>query len=62
MDSRDSRGRGAAAGYGSHVTWWQTALRGADRRELPLVAALAALLVADGLYRAEGEFTLAADS
>ena len=36
---------------------WQTALAGADRRELPLVAGLAALLVIDGLASDEAEFT-----
>lgn len=42
------------------MSWWRTALDEADRRELPLVAGLAALFVADGLIRAEGVFSPAA--
>jgi signal transduction histidine kinase len=42
------------------MTRLQTALREADRREVPLVAGLAAALMADGLYGAEGDFTAAA--
>src|SRR4051794_31899532 len=46
--------------YGESMMWPRKVLRGADRRELLLVAILATVLVADGLYRAEGEFGVAA--
>ena len=42
------------------MTLWQKALNGADPRELPLVAGLAALLLLDGLLSGEGEFTILA--
>ncbi len=40
------------------MTWWREALAAADRRELPLVAALAALLVIDGVAGDAGELTV----
>lgn len=46
--------------YGERVTWWRTVLRGAERRELPLVAVLAVALIVDGQLRGEGAFTPAA--
>jgi signal transduction histidine kinase len=53
-------GDGAVAGYGSDVTWLRTALGAADRRDVPLVAGLAVLLVADGAVSDGGRFTTAA--
>lgn len=46
--------------YGDRVTWWRRALRGAERRQLPLVALLAVALVVNGQIRGEGAFTPAA--
>ena len=42
------------------MRWWRTARAGCDWRELPLVAGLAALLVADGLLSGEGTLGVAA--
>ena len=53
----EHRHGGAVAGYGGGVRWWHRALAGADRREWPLVAGLAALLLADGAISGEGPIT-----
>ena len=42
------------------MDWWRAALRAADRRELPLVGGLAALLIADGVVFPDGELTVTA--
>lgn len=42
---------------GYHVSRWPTGLARADRRDLPLVIGLAALLVIDGALSGEGDVT-----
>jgi signal transduction histidine kinase len=48
-------GAARAAGMVAHVSWVQAALRGADRRELPLAVGLALVLLVDGLFQPDAE-------